>query len=108
MATDKAPIVLIHGLWMPPHSWRDWIERYSAAGHTVYAPAWPGVSELDEELDHAKAPAHIGIGEVMDHYDAFVRALLHPPILMSHSTGALITQMLRGRGLGRVGAAVHP
>ena len=51
MAIDKAPIVLIHGLWMPPHSWRGWIERYSAAGHTVHAPAWPGVSELEDELD---------------------------------------------------------
>ena len=68
MATDTAPIVLIHGLWMSPHSWRAWIDRYGAAGHAVHAPAWPGVSELDEELDHTKAPADIGIGDVVDHY----------------------------------------
>ena len=98
MATDKAPIVLIHGLWMPPHSWRGWIERYSAAGHTVHAPAWPGVSELDEKLDHTKAPADIRIGEVVDHSDVFVRALPEPPILMGHSFGGLITQMLLIRG----------
>jgi hypothetical protein len=36
-----------------------WIERYSAAGHTVHAPAWPGVSEIDEELGHGKVPADI-------------------------------------------------
>ncbi|AGB25556.1 lysophospholipase [Mycobacterium sp. JS623] len=108
MAIDKAPIVLIHGLWMSPHSWRGWIEQYSDAGHTVYAPAWPGVSELDEELDHTKAPAEIGVGEVVDHYAAFVRALPERPILMGHSFGGLITQLLLSRGFGRVGVAIHP
>lgn len=93
---------------MPPHSWRGWIERYTAAGHTVHAPAWPGVSELDDELDHSKAPADIRIGDVVDHYDAVVRALPEPPILMGHSFGGLITQMLLGRGLGRAGVAIHP
>ena len=108
MAPNKAPIVLIHGLWMSPHSWLGWIERYSAAGHTVYAPGWPGVSQLDETLDHNKAPADIGIGEVADHFDAFVRTLREPPILMGHSYGGLITQMLLSRGLGRSGVAIHP
>ena len=85
---------------MPPHSWSGWIERYSAAGHTVHAPAWPGVSELDEELDHSKAPADIRLGEVVDHYAAFVRALPDPPILMGHSFGGLITQMLLDKRAG--------
>ena len=93
---------------MPPHSWRGWIDRYGAEGHTVHAPAWPGVSKLDEELDHTKAPAEIRLGEVVDHYDAFVRALPEPPILMGHSFGGLITQMLLSRGLGRAGVAIHP
>lgn len=108
MATGNAPIVLIHGLWMSPHSWSGWIERYSAAGHVVHAPAWPGVSALDEELDHTKAPADIHIGEVVDHYHALVQALPEPPILMGHSLGGLITQMLLARGLGRAGVAIHP
>jgi pimeloyl-ACP methyl ester carboxylesterase len=108
MATDKAPIVLIHGLWMSPHSWLGWIERYTAAGHAVHAPGWPGVSELHETLDHTKAPAEIRIGQVVDHYDAFVRALPEPPIVMGHSFGGLITQMLLSRGLGRSGVAIHP
>jgi pimeloyl-ACP methyl ester carboxylesterase len=108
MATDTAPIVLIHGLWMSPHSWRGWIERYTAAGHTVHAPAWPGVSAYDEPLDHTKAPADIGVAEVVKHYAAFVRGLPEPPILMGHSFGGLITQMLLCEGLGVAGVAIHP
>ena len=108
MATDKASIVLIHGLWMSPHSWRGWIDRYRAAGHTVHAPAWPGVSELDEELDHTKAPVDIALGDVVDHYATFVQGLPERPVLMGHSFGGLITQMLLCRGLGRAGVAIHP
>ena len=38
----------------------------------------------------------------------FVRELPESPILMGHSFGGLITQMLLGRGLGRAGVAIHP
>jgi len=107
MATDKKPIVLIHGLWMPPHSWSRWIERYSAAGHTVHAPAWPGVSEEKEELDHDKA-RDVGVAEVVKHYADFVDGLPEKPILMGHSFGGLVTQMLLSKGLGRAGVAIHP
>ncbi|MFG1933752.1 alpha/beta hydrolase [Mycobacterium sp. NPDC048908] len=108
MATDTAPIVLIHGLWMSPHSWRGWFERYTAAGYTVHAPAWPGVSEYGEQLDHAKAPADISIERVVDHYATVVAGLPEPPILVGHSVGGLITQMLLCKGLGGAGVAIHP
>jgi pimeloyl-ACP methyl ester carboxylesterase len=45
---------------------------------------------------------------VVDHYKAFVEALPEPPILMGHSFGGLITQMLLSDGLGRAGVAIHP
>jgi pimeloyl-ACP methyl ester carboxylesterase len=93
---------------MSPHSWRGWIERYTAAGHTVHAPAWPDVSKLDEPLDHTKAPADIHLDAVVDHYAAVVAGLPEPPILIGHSFGGLITQMLLCRGLGRAGVAIHP
>ena len=41
-------ILLIHGLWMTPRSWEHWVERYTKAGQTVLAPAWPG---LDAEVE---------------------------------------------------------
>ena len=42
-ATTPQTIVLIHGMWMTPLSWEHWIERYTARGHRVIAPAWPGL-----------------------------------------------------------------
>lgn len=107
MPAEKTPIVLIHGLWMPPHSWNPWIDRYTAAGYTVHAPAWPGVSERTEELDHTKADP-IGVGDVVKHFKTYVEGLPERPILMGHSFGGLITQMLLSDGLGRAGVAIHP
>ena len=43
-------IVLIHGLWMTPRSWEQFAERYSAAGHDVHAPSWPGLEGDVEAL----------------------------------------------------------
>ncbi|SCD62045.1 Lysophospholipase, alpha-beta hydrolase superfamily [Streptomyces sp. DvalAA-14] len=103
-----ATIVLIHGLWMSPHSWQPWIDRFTAEGHTVHAPAWPGVSELDQPLDHDRAPAEIGVTELVDHYDAFIRGLPESPVVIGHSFGGLIVQLLLDRGLCTVGVALHP
>ena len=95
MSNVTAPIVLIHGLWLSPDSWQAWIDRYRAAGHIVHAPDWP------------QDPG-IGLAEAVDHFDAFVRSLPDPPILIGHSMGGLITQLLLDRGLGRAGVAIQP
>jgi alpha-beta hydrolase superfamily lysophospholipase len=108
MSPSATHIVLIHGLWLPPHSWSGWIERYRAAGCTVHAPAWPGVSDIDEELDHTKAPDDVGIAAATEHFAKVVRGLSEPPIIIGHSMGGLITQLLLDRGLGRAGVAIQP
>ena len=38
-ATTPDTIVLIHGFWVTPRSWEQWIERYENGGHLVLAPA---------------------------------------------------------------------
>jgi pimeloyl-ACP methyl ester carboxylesterase len=105
---SEPPVVLIHGLWMTPHSWEAWIDRYTRLGHEVYAPGWPGVSELGEPLDHDRAPSDIGVREVADHYEAFSRRLPRPPLLIGHSFGGLVVQILLDRGVGAAGVAIHP
>jgi len=43
---------------------------------------------------------------VVDHYDRIVRGLDAPPILMGHSFGGLIVQLLVDRGLGAAGVVI--
>jgi pimeloyl-ACP methyl ester carboxylesterase len=102
-----SPIVLIHGLWMTPLSWEHWIARYEAAGHEVLAPAWPGLDRPPAELRaDPNGIEHLGVAEIVDHYEAIIGALETPPIIMGHSFGGLFTQILLDRGHGVAGVAI--
>lgn len=100
-------IVLIHGLWVTPRSWENFKRRYEARGYRVLAPAWPGIAGEPAALRHDASSLHnIGIAEVVAHYEQIIRALPEPPILIGHSFGGLITQLLLDRGLGAAGVAI--
>ena len=101
------PIVLIHGLWMTPLSWEHWSERFSARGHEVLAPAWPGFDAGVPALNaDPSGVRNLGIARILDHYEAIVRGLDEPPIIMGHSFGGLFTTILLDRGLGAAGVSV--
>jgi pimeloyl-ACP methyl ester carboxylesterase len=101
-------IVLIHGLWMTPRSWEKWIPRYESRGFRVLAPAYPGFEVEVEALRADPSPiAKLTVGEVADHYEAIIRGLDKPPILIGHSFGGTLTQLLLDRGVGAVGVAVN-
>ena len=109
-ARDKAgpdTIVLIHGLWMTALSWEHWVEHYTDRGYRVIARSWPGM-EGDIEAIRAdpSAIAKLGVTDVVDHYEAIIRELDKPPIIMGHSFGGLMTQILLDRGLGAAGVAI--
>ena len=100
-------IVLIHGLWMTPLSWERWVERYSARGYRVLAPAWPGLEgDIEQIREDPSAIERLGIEEIVDHYDAVIRALPAPPVIMGHSFGGAFTEILLDRGLGAAGVAI--
>ena len=102
-----APIVLIHGLWMTPLSWEHWSERFSARGHEVLAPAWPGFDAGVPALNaDPSGVQNLGIARILDHYEGIVRGLDQPPIIMGHSFGGLFTTILLDRGLGAAGVSV--
>jgi pimeloyl-ACP methyl ester carboxylesterase len=104
---ERAPVVLIHGMWMTPLSWEHWVKRYSDRGHRVLAPAWPGLDAEPEQLRNDPSPLRgLGITEIVDHYDKIIHGLDRPPIIIGHSFGGLVTQLLLNRGLGVAGVAL--
>jgi len=106
-STAPDTIVLIHGLWMTPLSWENWIKRYSARGLAVLAPPWPGMDvDIDELRKDTSGIEHLGIAEILDSYDAIIRELERPPIIMGHSFGGAFTEILIDRGLGAAGVAI--
>jgi pimeloyl-ACP methyl ester carboxylesterase len=105
--TAPDTIVLIHGLWMTPLSWEHWIERFSARGYRVLAPAWPGMDvDIEQLRSDASAIENLGIAEILNQHEAIVRELETAPIIMGHSFGGAFTEILLDRGLGAAGVAI--
>ncbi len=100
-------IVLVHGLWVTPRSWEHWIEHYENKGYRVLAPAYPGLEVEVEALNEDPSPIEaLTIPGVVEHYEGIIGELDNPPILMGHSTGGLIVQILLDHGYGAVGVAI--
>ena len=101
-------IMLVHGAYVTPDSWVHFRQYYEKRGHTVIVPAWPYMDRSVKDLQRSPDPriAELTIKKLVDHFDRLIRALPEPPILIGHSFGGLIVQMLLDRGLGAVGVAI--
>jgi pimeloyl-ACP methyl ester carboxylesterase len=99
-------VVLIHGLFMTALSWENWVARYTGKGYHVIAESWPGMDDIEALRRDASAVEDLGIAEIVDHYDALIRGLDEPPIIIGHSFGGAFTEILLDRGLGSAGVAI--
>ena len=101
-------IVLIHGFWVTPRSWEDWIARYEAKGYRVIAPSYPGFEVEVEALNADPTPIeNLTVEAVVDRLETVVRELDAPPIIMGHSAGGVFTQLLLDRGYGAAAVALN-
>jgi pimeloyl-ACP methyl ester carboxylesterase len=101
-------IVLIHGFWVTPRSWEDWIARYESRGYRVLAPAYPGFEVEVEALNSDPSPIEaVTVEEILARLESVVGELESPPILMGHSAGGVFTQILLDRGYGAAGVAIN-
>ncbi len=109
MASDRIRLLLIHGAWLTARSWENFADYFQKRGFDVSVPEWPRKEDDVEELREATGELEgLGLTEIVDHYEAQIRALDEPPVLVGHSFGGLIVELLLDRGLGRAGVAMSP
>ena len=108
-ATERTPVVFVHGLWLLPSSWDRWAAVFEDAGYAALTPGWPDDPATVEEANANPAVfARKSVGQVADHLERIVRALDTKPAIVGHSFGGLLTQILAGRGLAAVSVAIDP
>jgi non-heme chloroperoxidase len=108
-ATGRPPAVFIHGLWLLPNSWDRWATVFEAAGFTALTPGWPDDPETVPEANaHPQILAQKGVRQVADHFAEILGGLLLKPVIIGHSFGGLLAQILAGRGLACATVAVDP
>ena len=105
----KRTIVFIHGLWMHASSWQPWMDFFGEQGYDALNPPWPGDSPtVAESRANPQKIANRGVQEIADSYAAIIATLAEPPIIIGHSFGGLLTQILLGRGIAAAGIAIDP
>jgi pimeloyl-ACP methyl ester carboxylesterase len=108
-ASGHTPVVFVHGLWLLPSSWDRWQTLFGEAGFATLAPGWPDDPEtVDQATAHPEVFAHKSIGQVADHFGEVIGKLTRKPVIIGHSFGGLITQILAGRGLAAASVAIDP
>jgi non-heme chloroperoxidase len=108
-ASGKTPVVFIHGLWLLPSSWANWVEFFGQAGYAPLTPDWPGDPEtVAEARANPDVLARKSLGQVADHTTEIIKVLDKKPVVMGHSTGGLLAEMLAGRGLSAATVAIDP
>ena len=101
-------IVLIHGFWVTPRSWEEWVTHYEQRGFTVLAPAYPGLEVEVEALNADPSPIEaLTVPRIIEHLEGVVKGLASPPILMGHSAGGAFMQILLDHGFGAAGVALN-
>jgi pimeloyl-ACP methyl ester carboxylesterase len=101
-------IVFVHGMFVTNRCWDNWIARLSPRFRCL-APPWPLKDATPAELRARHPDPALGkltMEEVLASYEAVVRAEAEPPLLVGHSLGGLMVQMLLNRGLGKKGVAI--
>ena len=107
--SGTTPVVFIHGLWVLPSSWANWGEFFKKAGYAPLTPDWP---DDPETVEQARANPDVfakkTIGQVRDHTAEVIGALEKKPIVMGHSTGGLLAQIIADQGLSAATVAIDP
>ncbi|MBC7937802.1 MAG: alpha/beta hydrolase [Rhizobacter sp.] len=103
-------IVFITGAFVGNNCWDEWIVYFENSGYCCMAPAWPFKDAPPEDLRNRHPDAAIAsnrLNDLTDYFATIVNALQEQPIIIGHSLGGLIVQLLLQRGIGAAGVAIH-
>ncbi|MBF4494513.1 alpha/beta hydrolase [Flavobacterium sp. MR2016-29] len=111
MSTTKT-ILFVTGAFVSNSCWDEWELYFESKGYTTLAPAWPfkdaPAETLRKRQPNDTALAGLTLSGVIDHYAAIAKSLPEKPIIIGHSLGGMITQILLNRDLAAAAVAIHP
>src|SRR5918992_4534478 len=108
-AGDRTPVVFIHGLWLLPSSWDNWVDFFEQNGYAGLTPDWPDDPETVEEARaNPDVLAKKTLNQVAAHTQEVIERLQKKPAVMGHSTGGLLAQLIADRGLSAATVAIDP
>src|SRR5258708_34632791 len=102
-------IVFVHGMFMTPLCWEHWIDRFQTKGYRWLAPAWPGRDKpivVQRSIHPDPELGKLKLRDVIESMADAIRDLNEKPVLIGHSMGGLVVQLLLQRDLALAGVAI--
>ncbi|SHL24052.1 Pimeloyl-ACP methyl ester carboxylesterase [Chitinophaga jiangningensis] len=103
-------ILFITGAFIDHRCWDNWKQFFHHKGYRVIVAPWPA-KDADAETLRGRHPdpvlAAVTIRELISYYAAIIHGLPETPIVIGHSFGGLLTQILLNRDLAAAGIAIH-
>jgi alpha-beta hydrolase superfamily lysophospholipase len=103
-------VLFITGAFVGNNCWDEWKIYFESKGYYTEAPAWPHKDGSPEELRNRQPDAGIAsnrLAALVDYFARIAEGFKEQPVLIGHSIGGLIVQLLLQRGLGSCGIAIH-
>jgi len=107
--SGRQPVVFVHGLWLLHSSWDAWRTYFEERGYATVAVDWPG-DQASFAAAHAAPDSLAGtsVADVADHVAEVIGGLDRKPIVVGHSFGGLLVQIIAGRGLAAGTVTIDP
>jgi pimeloyl-ACP methyl ester carboxylesterase len=103
-------VVFITGTFLGNNCWDKWMNYFENNGYKCIAPAWPHKNASPEVLRNRHPDPAIAsnrLESLTDYFEQIIKTLPEKPILIGHSFGGLIVQLLLQGGQAAAGVAVH-
>ncbi|MFT3934128.1 MAG: alpha/beta fold hydrolase [Chitinophagaceae bacterium] len=103
-------VLFITGAFVGNNCWDKWKTHFESKGYKTSAPPWPGKDASPQALRSRQPDPVIAanrLAALTDYYSNLAEEFSSPPILIGHSIGGLLVQLLLQRGLGSAGVAIH-
>lgn len=111
MATNNSKTILfITGAFVHHSCWDEWKDFFQKLDYRTYAPPWPEKDFSAKELRQRHpdlAIASIRLSSLIAHYENIVKSMPDKPIIIGHSIGGLIAQILNNKNLASAVVAIH-
>lgn len=111
MQTENPKTILfITGAFVSNESWDEWRDFYENKGYKTVAPPWPYKNDTAEKLRKRHPDqeiASIRLQQLLDYFEEIARSFSEKPIIIGHSIGGLMAQILNQKGLAAAAIAIH-
>ncbi len=104
-------VVFVTGAFVSNSCWDEWRMYFENKGYRTIAPPWQYKNATADELRKRQPNdtdlASLTLDQLVDHYADIVKGFTEKPIVIGHSLGGLITQIIVNRDLAAAGVAIH-